>query len=120
MHAMRRDAQGRRLCTAHRRNGEPCRAPAINRATICRVHGGSAPQVKAKAHEVRLADLIGPALMLLRDLIRDEGEPAALRLRAAIAVLDRTGYAEGMPRPSVKQVEEITGLGLSLAYDIVT
>ena len=33
-------------CTARKRNGEPCRAMAARGATVCRVHGGSAPQVK--------------------------------------------------------------------------
>ena len=37
------------ICTAHRTNGDPCRAWAIRGATVCRVHGGSIPAVRAKA-----------------------------------------------------------------------
>lgn len=37
------------LCTAKRSNGVPCKAYAIAGATVCRTHGGSAPQVIAAA-----------------------------------------------------------------------
>lgn len=44
-----------RRCSAHRSNGEPCGAWAIRGGFVCRVHGGSAPQVKAAAR-ARLFD----------------------------------------------------------------
>jgi hypothetical protein len=31
------------------KSGKPCRAAAVNGATVCRMHGAQAPQVKAKA-----------------------------------------------------------------------
>jgi hypothetical protein len=31
------------------RSGKPCRNHAVKGARVCRMHGGSAPQVKAKA-----------------------------------------------------------------------
>jgi hypothetical protein len=37
-------------CLAKRTNGEPCRAYAITGGTVCRAHGGAAPQVRAAAH----------------------------------------------------------------------
>lgn len=44
-------------CSARRSNGQPCNNPPIKGATVCRVHGGSAPQVKRKAEKrVALAD----------------------------------------------------------------
>lgn len=43
-------------CTAHRTNGLPCKGQAITGAKVCRVHGGSAPQVRAAARK-RIADL---------------------------------------------------------------
>lgn len=36
-------------CSARKSNGEPCGAWAIRGGTVCRVHGGSAPAVKAAA-----------------------------------------------------------------------
>lgn len=38
-------------CTAHRQDGSPCKAMAVKGATVCRVHGGNARQVRAKAAE---------------------------------------------------------------------
>jgi vacuolar-type H+-ATPase subunit E/Vma4 len=39
-------------CTAHSsRTGLPCKRNAIRGGTVCRSHGGAAPQVKAKAAE---------------------------------------------------------------------
>jgi hypothetical protein len=36
-------------CSAHRRDGMPCGAYAIRGGTVCRMHGGAAPQVRAAA-----------------------------------------------------------------------
>lgn len=46
---MARVRQARR-CSARRTNGEPCRAFAIVGGTVCRAHGGTAPQVSHAAH----------------------------------------------------------------------
>jgi len=59
---------------------------------VCRMHGGAAPQVKEKAHRVVLEELVGPALMTLRNLIEDDATPAAVKLGAARDILDRTGH----------------------------
>lgn len=39
-----------RPCGARRTNGEPCKAYAIVGGTVCRAHGGSAPQVRRAAY----------------------------------------------------------------------
>lgn len=88
----RKDSQGRRLCTAHTKAGKPCRSPALTGATVCRMHGGAAPQVREKAARVVLEELVGPALATLRDLIESDATPAAVKLAAARDILDRTGY----------------------------
>jgi hypothetical protein len=47
---------GRERCSATRRDGRPCQAPAIAEGLVCLKHGGSAPQVaiKAKHRELQL------------------------------------------------------------------
>lgn len=39
----------KRTCTGTRKDGHPCQRSPIAGALVCRVHGGAAPQVKAKA-----------------------------------------------------------------------
>lgn len=38
-------------CSATRRDGERCQAPAVKGATVCRRHGGAAPRVKRNAEQ---------------------------------------------------------------------
>jgi hypothetical protein len=56
-----------RRCTARRHNGQPCRRYAARGATVCRTHGGAAPQVQAAARrrlqqatDALAAKLLGP------------------------------------------------------------
>lgn len=60
-----------RKCQGHRKNGEPCDRWAIKGGTVCPTHGGSAPQVKAKA---------------VANVQRQEAEAAARRLSLPIEV----------------------------------
>ena len=41
-------------CTATRRDGEPCQAPAVEGTFVCRRHGGAAPQVQIAARHRQL------------------------------------------------------------------
>jgi hypothetical protein len=91
-------------CAAHSsRTGEPCQKWPIAGSNVCSTHGGSAPQVKRRAEE-RLRELQSPAVSSLADAIVADshqldrrggiitlGPDHAVRLRAALAVLDRTG-----------------------------
>lgn len=45
---------GRDQCTATRRDGHQCQAPAIENALVCRRHGGGAPQVRIAAAHLTL------------------------------------------------------------------
>ena len=88
----RKDDQGRRLCTAHTAKDKPCRSPALIGATVCRMHGGSAPQVKEAAARVKLEELIGPSLARLKQLVDDDDVPPQVHLGATKLVLEMTGF----------------------------
>ena len=84
------------VCTARRANGIPCRAQAITGARVCRVHGGSAPQVIAAARR-RLLMLVEPALGVLARAVRlrrsKTWEPSAQELTAVREILTRAGIS---------------------------
>lgn len=77
-------------CKRIKRNGERCGNAPILGATVCRMHGGSAPQVRKKAAE-RLAahaDILMAALLK----IAASAESEAVRLSAVRDALDRAGF----------------------------
>jgi hypothetical protein len=93
-------------CTARskQRNAQ-CKRTAIPGGTVCRYHGGAAPQVMKAAAE-RLKELQFPAIVAIEDALDADayyvvrnGDSSSVeekpdhptRLRAATAVLDRTG-----------------------------
>ena len=80
-----------KLCKAHKVNGEPCKAYAIKGGTVCRRHGGSAPQVRAKA----LERLHAAADWLMERLleIAKSAENETVRLAAIKDALDRAGFS---------------------------
>ena len=67
---------------------------------MCRMHGGSAPQVR-RAAQRRLLEAVDPVLTELIDLALSN-EDAKVRLQACRDVLDRVGLREP------KQIEVIT------------
>lgn len=80
-----------RRCHARTSAGNPCRKFAIRGATVCGTHGGSAPQVKAKAQQ-RLLEAADPAAAMLVHLALN-GENETVRLNAARDILDRAGLS---------------------------
>jgi hypothetical protein len=82
-------------CTAKTSTGTPCKSWAIQGGRVCRTHGGSAPQVKAKAR-ARLEALVNPAITQLDKRVKDDENPG-LALAAAKDILDRAGF--GAPAP---------------------
>lgn len=83
-----------RRCTAKARTtGNRCRNPPIEGGSVCRMHGGSAPQVKRSAR-LRLLELVDPAIAQLARIMAGampEARPSDV-LRAVENVLDRTGH----------------------------
>jgi hypothetical protein len=77
-------------CTAHGKHSKkPCKNPAILGGTVCRMHGGSAPQVIAAAEE-RLRALRVPAVIRLEELMLQKEFPS-VAIAAVKDVLDRDG-----------------------------
>ena len=79
-------------CKATNHDGNPCGNHPLKGTTVCRYHGGSAPQVKQKAMERILAAADPAAAELIR--IAKEGESEAVRVRAITDLLDRAGVGE--------------------------
>lgn len=76
------------VCTARRRNGQPCMNYAIKGSNVCRLHGGSAPQVRAAA-QVRLLMASDNLMASLLKIANDETIPVQIRLAAIRDGLDR-------------------------------
>ena len=91
------DPMSRPRCTAHsKQTGLQCKRTPIPGGTVCRYHGGAAPQVKQAALE-RLMALQNPAIDRLGKLIDQEAFPT-VAYAASRDVLDRT---MGKPAESV-------------------
>jgi len=78
-----------RRCSARsKQTGHRCGQPAIRGGTVCRFHGGAAPQVKEAAME-RLRRLQAPAVDRIAKLI-DQDQFPTVAYAASKDVLDRT------------------------------
>lgn len=97
-------------CKATNRQGQRCRQPHIAGGTVCRFHGGAAPQV-IEAARVRLFKLQHPAIDALQWLITQRDFPSAA-MSAAKDVLDRT---EGKP---MEQVALQHSGGLTITHEM--
>lgn len=73
-------------CSAHKKDGTPCKNPPMNGTNVCRVHGGSAPQTRRKAAE-RIAAAADPAAKVMVDLLKSAKEE--MRAKAAADLMDR-------------------------------
>lgn len=84
-----------------KRTGERCKNPAIPGGTVCRFHGGAAPQVQAKAAE-RLAALRDDGMALLE-----------IQIRKTVEAIDKNhpqliGYVE--PAVAARMVKDLSEL----------
>lgn len=100
------DELDRRRCTANAKStGDRCLRRPIKGGRVCKLHGGGSPQAKRSARQ-RLLAAVEPAMGVLIEVVEAElsvtfdayGKPHATgpgyadRIRAAEAILDRTGY----------------------------
>lgn len=76
-------------CVAHKKDGTRCKRHAIKGGTVCRVHGGAAPHVRAAA-KARLDNAADRMAKQLLGIATDESVGAETRLKAVINALDRT------------------------------
>jgi hypothetical protein len=79
-----------RHCTAHRKNDEQCRNPAILGATVCRYHGGAAKQV-VRAATVRLQNAAEKMARELLGMATNPNVSDPVKLAAIRDALDRAG-----------------------------
>ncbi len=82
-----------------------CGNPPIRGGTVCKFHGGGAPQVKAAAHRRELESLVGPALAEMARILEDSSVPDGVKFSAVKDVLDRCGF-----KPST--VVEVLSIGV--------
>lgn len=102
------DEGGPARCTARsKRSGVRCKRFPIPGGTVCRMHGGAAPQVKAKALE-RLQAYQNTAIDRLFTLVEQREYPS-VAIAAVKDVLDRT---MGKPKETL-DVEHSGGIELS-------
>lgn len=81
------------VCGKRTKAGTPCQKSPIRGGTVCRLHGGAAPQVK-RAAKLRLLELVDPAIATLARIMATS-DNEALRLKAADSILDRGGLPKG-------------------------
>lgn len=90
--------EGKRQCTAtSKRTHQRCGATPPPGFTVCKWHGGKAPQVQ-KSARAYLAEQIMPSITRLATE-RDKAPKASDRIRAATNLLDRGGFG---PRVTVE------------------
>lgn len=106
-----------RRCVAKKTNGEQCRRWAIKGSTVCKMHGGAAPQVLAKA-KARIQNNADKITKKEIEFVFDEGIPANVRLNAAQDLLDRAGLIKtqqveiGPPKPYEQIFDSISAAPL--------
>lgn len=89
-------------------SGNQCRQSAIPGGTVCRYHGGAAPQVK-RAAALRLAQLVDPAIDAQAYLLK-QTKHLPSKLGAAKDVLDRNGLGQktSIKTPDGTEIEGAT------------
>lgn len=84
-------------CTGTSRDGDRCNNSAIFGMNVCHMHGGKSPQTISN-HKRRLMEAQGDAMRNVVD-IANTSQDEAIKLRANLAILDRTGMG---PSASLK------------------
>jgi hypothetical protein len=94
LHKLRK---GRDQCTARRRDGGQCLAPAVKGALVCRRHGAGAPQVQIAARHFVLLEAHYEAVLGYEEARGTPGEFEAL-CRWSVAERDLREYEARLRR----------------------
>ena len=107
-------------CTAKAKSTQKrCGNPPIRGGTVCKFHGGGAPQVKAVAARAVFEALVGPALMQYRRIIEAPDVDDRVKLAALRDLFDRTGYkppvqvefiSDAAIEADIKRIEDERGI----------
>lgn len=96
------------ICTAHRTNGDPCKGQAITGAKVCRVHGGSAPQVLAAARRRIIAGVDPVAAKMIKMALAKHAKLADV-VTAFRALADKADKYEPPPRGEIFMPDSTEG-----------
>jgi hypothetical protein len=90
-------------------SGSQCRRQAVPGATVCRFHGGAAPQVR-NAAQARLAleQALDPAIRELFRLLNAKSVPDAVKRQTVDSVLDRNGLSPVHKIADLTPAEQMT------------
>jgi len=77
-------------CEGHYKTGERCRREAISGATVCRIHGGAASQVRNRA-AARIGNAADDMVKKLHGMLDDPEVDARDKIKIAQDMLDRAG-----------------------------
>lgn len=102
----------RRTCGRMTRQKKPCANPPVVGADVCRMHGGSAPQVKAKAQERVAQEKAERALGKLKEVL-GPAEPVANPLQALSLIAGEAVRWKEIVAKRVAVLEEMRYKGMS-------
>ncbi|MBF4512281.1 hypothetical protein ITJ66_07235 [Plantibacter sp. VKM Ac-2885] len=107
------------LCTARKRSGQPCGNAPMLGSSVCRMHGGAAPQVKRRAQQ-RILEASDKAAFALVQMMQDVTIPPAVRVSAARDLLDRAGLVSKAELSVEVSVSKWDAIDAEILVDVAT
>ncbi len=109
---MQANDDGKPRCNGTTRKGLPCTNPPVTAAPVCRMHGGAAPQVKAKAQRRIAEEKAQQALGKLKEVLGPV-EPVANPLLALSMLAGEAVRWKDIVAQRVAVLEEMRYKGMS-------
>lgn len=100
------------LCSAHKKDGSPCKKRAITGATVCGSHGGMAPQVQQAARKKTvdtINELFPEAVKVLKAAMLDGDAGVAWKVFNAMAMLEGVNEKAGTEKEVELKVVGVDG-----------